>query len=95
MEAQAVPFALAPAFANPDTLIFSEPALAKLLKSTIEEPLSIKFDCSPEILLLFLDHPVTNPLSMTGLASLVSGGDVPATNDLTESYGEIPSCYSL
>jgi hypothetical protein len=47
MAAQAVPFALAPAFANPDILNFSEPAAAKLFKSAIE-PLSIKFNCSPE-----------------------------------------------
>jgi hypothetical protein len=33
MAAQAAPFALAPAFANPDILNFSEPAAAKLFKS--------------------------------------------------------------
>ena len=90
MEAQAVPFALAPAFANPDILNFSEPAAAKLFKSAIE-PLSIKFDCSPENLQLFLDQARDKSIvyDWLNILSIPIGGDVAATKDLIESYGEI------
>ena len=48
MAAQPAPhFALAPAFANPDVLNYSEQAAAKLFKSGTES-LSIKFDCKPD-----------------------------------------------
>ena len=91
MEAQEVPFALAPAFANPDILNFSEPAAAKLFKSAIE-PLSIKFDCSPENLQLFLDqaHDKSIVYEWLNIPSIPVGGDVAATKDLIESYGKIP-----
>ena len=90
MAAQAVPFALAPAFANPDILNFSEPAAAKLFKSAIE-PLSIKFDCSPENLQLFLDQARDKSIvyDWLNILSIPLGGDVAATKDLIESYGEI------
>jgi hypothetical protein len=91
MAAQAVPCALAPAFANPDILNFSEPAAAKLFKSAIE-PLSIKFDCSPENLQLFLDQARNKSIvyDWLNILSIPLGGDVAATKDLIESYGEIP-----
>jgi hypothetical protein len=91
MAAPAVPFALAPAFANPDILNFSEPAAAKLFKSAIE-PLSIKFDCSPENLQLFLDQARDKSIvyDWLNILSIPLGGDVAATKDLIESYGEIP-----
>jgi hypothetical protein len=92
MEAQAVPFALAPAFANPDILNFSEPAAAKLFKSAIE-PLSIKFNCSPENLQLFLDQARNKSIvyDWLNILSIPLGGDsVAATKDLIESCGEIP-----
>ena len=92
MEAPAaVPFALAPAFASPDILNFSEPAAAKLFKSAIE-PLSIKFDCSPENLQLFLDQARDKSIvyDWLNILSIPIGGDVAATKDLIESYGEIP-----
>ena len=92
MEAPAaVPFALAPAFATPDILNFSEPAAAKLFKSAIE-PLSIKFDCSPENLQLFLDQARDKSIvyDWLNILSIPIGGDVAASKDLIESYGEIP-----
>jgi hypothetical protein len=90
MAAQAIPFALVPAFANPDILNFSEPAAAKLFKSAIE-PLSIKFDCSPENLQLFLDQAQDKTIvyDWLNILSIPLGGDVAATKDLIESYGEI------
>jgi hypothetical protein len=91
MAAQAVPFALAPAFAKPDTLNFSEPAAAKLFKSAIE-PLSIKFDCSPENLQLFFDQACNKSIvyDWLNILSIPLGGDVASTKDLIESYGETP-----
>jgi hypothetical protein len=92
MEAPAaVPFALAPAFATPDILNFSEPAAAKLFKSAIE-PLSIKFDCSPENLQLFLDQARDKSIvyDWLNILSIPIGGDVAASKDLIESHGEIP-----
>ena len=91
MAAPAVPFALAPAFANPDILNFAEPAASKLFKSAIE-PLSIKFDCSPENLQLFLDQARDKSIvyDWLNILSIPLGGDVAATKDLIESYGEIP-----
>jgi hypothetical protein len=91
MAAQAVPFALAPAFATPDILNFSEPAAAKFFKSAVE-PLSIKFDCSPEKLQLFLDQARDKSIvcDWLNILSIPLGGDVAATKDLIESYGEIP-----
>jgi len=47
-------FALAPAFANPSVLNYSDQSAAKLFKSGTES-LSIKFDCKPDNLQLFLD----------------------------------------
>ena len=44
MAAQAPHFALAPAFANPDVLNYSDQSAAKLFKAGTEA-LSIKFDC--------------------------------------------------
>jgi hypothetical protein len=87
MEAPAaVPFALAPAFATPDILNFSEPAAAKLFKSAIE-PLSIKFDCSPENLQLFLDQARDKSIvyDWLNILSIPIGGDVAASKDLIES----------
>ena len=56
MAAPAAPhFALAPAFANPDVLNYSDQSAAKLFKSGTEA-LSIKFDCKPDNLQLFLDQ---------------------------------------
>ena len=82
---------MAPAFANPDILNFSEPAAAKLFKSAIE-PLSIKFDCSPENLQLFIDQACNKSIvyDRLNILSIPLGGDVTATKDLIESYGEIP-----
>ena len=92
MEAPAaVSFAFSPAFATPDILNFSEPAAAKLFKSSIE-PLSIKFDCSPENLQLFLDQARDKSIvyDWLNILSIPIGGDVAASKDLIESYGEIP-----
>jgi hypothetical protein len=87
MAPQAVPFALAPAFANPDILNFSEPAAAKLFKSAMES-LSIKFDCSPENLQLFLDKACNKSIvfDWLNILSIPLGGDEAAPKDLIESY---------
>jgi len=84
------PFALAPAFVNPDVLNYSEQAASKLFKSAVE-PLSIKFDCSPENLQLFLDQARDKAIvyDWLNILSIPLGGDVAATKDLIESYGEI------
>lgn len=86
-----IPFALAPAFANPEVLNYSEQAASKLFKSAIE-PLSIHFDCSPENLQLFLDQARDKSIvyDWLNILSIPLGGDVAATKDLIESYGEIP-----
>jgi hypothetical protein len=56
MAAQAAPnFPLAPAFANPDVLSYSDQSAAQLFKAGTD-PLSIKFDCKPDNLQLFLDQ---------------------------------------
>ncbi len=55
MAAQAPHFALAPAFAYPDVLNYSDQSAAKLFKAGTEA-LSIKFDCKPDNLQLFLDQ---------------------------------------
>ena len=56
MAAQAAPhFALAAAFAKPDVLNYSDQSAAQLLKAGTEV-LSIKFDCKPDNLQLFLDQ---------------------------------------
>jgi hypothetical protein len=92
MEAQAAPhFALAPAFANPDILNYSEQSAAKLFKSGTD-PVSIKFDCKPDNLQLFLDQARDKSIvfDWLNILSIPIGGDVAATKDLIESYGEIP-----
>ncbi len=92
MAAQADPIALAPAFANPDILNFSEPAAVKLFKSAIET-LSIKFDCSLQNLQIFLDQACNKFIvndCWLNILSISLGRDVAATEDLIESYGEIP-----
>jgi len=91
MTAPAVPhFALAPAFANPDVLNYSDQSAAKLFKSGTE-PLSIKFDCKPDNLQLFLDQARDKSIvfDWLNILSIPIGGDVAATKDLIESYGEI------
>jgi len=91
MTAQAVPhFALAPAFANPDVLNYSDQSAAKLFKSGTES-LSIKFDCKPDNLQLFLDQARDKSIvfDWLNILSIPIGGDVAATKDLIESYGEI------
>jgi len=91
MAAPAVPhFALAPAFANPDVLNYSDQSAAKLFKSGTE-PLSIKFDCKPDNLQLFLDQARDKSIvfDWLNILSIPIGGDVAATKDLIESYGEI------
>ena len=91
MTAPAVPhFALAPAFANPDVLNYSDQSAAKLFKSGTES-LSIKFDCKPDNLQLFLDQARDKSIvfDWLNILSIPIGGDVAATKDLIESYGEI------
>ena len=91
MAAQAAThFALAPAFANPDVLNYSDQSAAKLFKSGTD-PLSIKFDCKPDNLQLFLDQARDKVIvfDWLNILSIPIGGDVAATKDLIESYGEI------
>jgi hypothetical protein len=91
MAAQAAPhFALAPAFANPDVLNYSEQSAAKLFKAGTD-PLSIKFDCKPDNLQLFLDQARDKSIvfDWLNILSIPIGGDVAMSKDLIESYGEI------
>jgi hypothetical protein len=91
MAAPAAPhFALAPAFANPDVLNYSDQSAAKLFKSGTD-PLSIKFDCKPDNLQLFLDQARDKAIvfDWLNILGIPIGGDVAATKDLIESYGEI------
>ena len=91
MAAQPAPhFALAPAFANPDVLNYSEQAAAKLFKSGTES-LSIKFDCKPENLQLFLDQARDKSIvfDWLNILNIPIQGDVALSKDLIESYGEI------
>ena len=90
MAAQAPHFALAPAFANPDVLNYSDQSAAKLFK-TGTEALSIKFDCKPDNLQLFLDQARDRSIvfDWLNILSIPSQGDVALSKDLIESYGEI------
>jgi hypothetical protein len=91
MAAPAVPhFALAPAFANPDVLNYSDQSAAKLFKIGTD-PLSIKFDCKPDNLQLFLDQARDKSIvfDWLNILSIPTKGDVALSKDLIESYGEI------
>ena len=90
MAAQAPHFALAPAFANPDVLDYSDQSAAKLFKAGTEA-LSIKFDCKPDNLQLFLDQARDRSIvfDWLNILSIPSQGDVALSKDLIESYGEI------
>ena len=91
MAAQAAPhFALAPAFANPDVLNYSDQSAAKLFKSGTDS-LSIKFDCKPDNLQLFLDQARDKSIvfDWLNILSIPIQGDVAMSKDLIESYGEI------
>ena len=90
MAAQAPHFALAPAFANPDVLNYSDQSAAKLFKAGTEA-LSIKFDCKPDNLQLFLDQARDRSIvfDWLNILSIPSQGDVALSKDLIESYGEI------
>ncbi|KAI2490790.1 hypothetical protein MHU86_23788 [Fragilaria crotonensis] len=90
MAAPAPHFALAPAFANPDVLNYSEQAAAKLFKSGTEA-LSIKFDCKPDNLQLFLDQTRDRSIifDWLNILSIPIQGNVANSKDLIESYGEI------
>lgn len=83
-------FALAPAFANPDVLNYSEQAAAKLFKSGTEA-LSIKFDCKSDNLQLFLDQARDRSIvfDWLNILSIPIQGNVANSKDLIESYGEI------
>jgi hypothetical protein len=83
-------FALAPAFANPDVLNYSEQAAAKLFKSGTEA-LSIKFDCKPDNLQRFLDQSRDRSIAFDWLniLNIPIQGDVAMSKDLIESYGEL------
>jgi hypothetical protein len=87
MAAQAPHFALAPAFANPDVLNYSDQSAAKLFKAA----LSIKFDCKPDNLQPFLDQARDRSIvfDWLNILSIPSQGDVALSKDLIESYGEI------
>ena len=87
MAAPAAPhFALAPAFANPAVLNYSDQSATKLFKSGTD-PLSIKFDCKPDNLQLFLDQARDKSIvfDWLNILSIPIGGDVAATKDLIES----------
>ncbi|KAI2489526.1 hypothetical protein MHU86_2704 [Fragilaria crotonensis] len=90
MAAPAPHFALAPAFANPDVLNYSEQAAAKLFKSGTEA-LSIKFDCKSDNLQLFLDQTRDRSIvfDWLNILSIPIQGNVANSKDLIESYGEI------
>ena len=90
MAAQAPHFALAPAFANPDVLDYSDQSAAKLFKAGTDA-LSIKFDCKPDNLQLFLDQARDRSIvfDWLNILSIPSQGDVALSKDLIESYGEI------
>ena len=83
-------FALAPAFANPDVLNYSDQSAAKLFKSGTES-LSIKFDCKPDNLQLFLDQARDKVIvfDWLNILNIPTKGDVALSKDLIESYGEI------
>ena len=83
-------FALAPAFANPSVLNYSDQSAAKLFKSGTES-LSIKFDCKPDNLQLFLDQARDKVIvfDWLNILNIPTKGDVALSKDLIESYGEI------
>jgi hypothetical protein len=90
MAAQAPHFGLAPACAYPDVLNYSDQSAAKLFKAGTDA-LSIKFDCKPDNLQLFLDQARDRSIVFDWLKilSIPSQGDVALSKDLIESYGEI------